>query len=124
MTEWDFLAELAQRSGCGILLDVNNIYVSACNHGFDARRYLRAIPAGPVGEIHLAGFDRRTACSSTPTARACATKSGRCTARRSALRAGADPDRMGHRPAGASTVLLEEAATAQAILEECHALAG
>lgn len=58
MDEWDFLAQVAVRSGCGILLDVNNIYVSACNHGFDARRYLRAIPAAAVREIHLAGFDR------------------------------------------------------------------
>lgn len=55
MTEWDFLAELARRSGCGILLDVNNIYVSACNHGFDAHRYIDAVPAAAIGEIHLAG---------------------------------------------------------------------
>ena len=53
--EWEFLREVAARSGCGILLDVNNIYVSAINHGFDARQYLDAIPAGTVGEIHLAG---------------------------------------------------------------------
>ncbi|MCC2869698.1 MAG: DUF692 domain-containing protein, partial [Candidatus Accumulibacter phosphatis] len=56
--EWDFIAEVAARSGCGILLDINNIYVSACNHGFDARHYLRAVPAAAVGEMHLAGFDR------------------------------------------------------------------
>jgi hypothetical protein len=55
MTEWEFLAELVRRSGCGILLDVNNIYVSACNHGFDARRYIDAMPREAVGEIHLAG---------------------------------------------------------------------
>ena len=54
--EWEFLAELARRSGCGVLLDVNNIYVSACNHGFDASAYLRAIPRPAVQEIHLAGF--------------------------------------------------------------------
>jgi hypothetical protein len=54
--EWEFLSEVANRSGCGILLDVNNIYVSATNHGFDAAHYLRAIPAGKVREIHLAGF--------------------------------------------------------------------
>jgi uncharacterized protein (UPF0276 family) len=53
--EWEFLKEAAARSGCGILLDVNNIYVSAINHGFDARRYVDAIPAAAVGEIHLAG---------------------------------------------------------------------
>jgi len=54
--EWEFLREVAQRSGCGILLDVNNIYVSARNHGFDPRQFLRSIPGGLVEEIHLAGF--------------------------------------------------------------------
>jgi len=55
MPEWDFLVQLARRAGCGILLDVNNIYVSAVNHGFPAGDYLRAIPPELVGEIHLAG---------------------------------------------------------------------
>jgi uncharacterized protein (UPF0276 family) len=54
--EWEFVAELAERAGCGLLLDVNNIYVNACNHGFDASTYLRAIPVHSVQEIHLAGF--------------------------------------------------------------------
>jgi len=54
--EAEFLAELARRADCGILLDVNNVYVSACNHGFDPREYLRTIPADRVGQIHLAGF--------------------------------------------------------------------
>lgn len=54
--EWEFLAELAERAGCGVLLDVNNIYVSARNHGFDPDAYLRAIPHRVVQEIHLAGF--------------------------------------------------------------------
>jgi uncharacterized protein (UPF0276 family) len=58
MPEWNFLAEVAQRSGCQLLLDVNNIYVSACNHGFAARDYLMAIPAERVGEIHLAGYEQ------------------------------------------------------------------
>lgn len=53
--EWDFLSEVARRTGCGILCDVNNIYVSACNHGWDAAAYLAALPAQAVGEIHLAG---------------------------------------------------------------------
>lgn len=53
--EWEFLREVAARSGCGILLDVNNIYVSAVNHGFDARHYIDSIPAQDVQEIHLAG---------------------------------------------------------------------
>lgn len=59
MTEWDFLAEVSRESGCGILLDVNNIYVSACNHGFDAMDYLHGIPRASVGEIHLAGHSAR-----------------------------------------------------------------
>ncbi|HEY5283627.1 MAG TPA: DUF692 domain-containing protein [Polyangia bacterium] len=55
MTEYEFLAELARRADCGILLDVNNIFVSACNHGFDPHAYLAAMPAERVGQIHLAG---------------------------------------------------------------------
>lgn len=55
MPEWEFLRETAARSGCGILLDVNNVYVSAVNHGYDPRRYIDSIPAMAVGEIHLAG---------------------------------------------------------------------
>jgi uncharacterized protein len=55
MPEWEFLAETAFRTGCGILLDVNNIYVSSVNHRFDPREYLQAVPMEPVQEIHLAG---------------------------------------------------------------------
>jgi len=55
MPEWDFLTSLARESGCGILLDVNNVYVSASNHGFDARAYLNGVPRSAVKEIHLAG---------------------------------------------------------------------
>lgn len=55
LTEWDFLAELSRRSGCGLLLDVNNIYVSAENNGFNTHTYLDGIPGDAVGEIHLAG---------------------------------------------------------------------
>ncbi len=54
--EGKFVAEAARRSGCGILLDVNNIYVNSRNHGFDALAYLHAIPRERVQEIHLAGF--------------------------------------------------------------------
>ncbi len=55
MTEWEFLAGVAAESGCAILLDLNNIHVSARNHGYDAQRYLEAIEPGAVHEIHLAG---------------------------------------------------------------------
>ena len=53
--EWEFLAAVSARTGCGILCDVNNIYVSACNHGWDASAYLAALPPQAIGEIHLAG---------------------------------------------------------------------
>ena len=56
MSEWDFLAALARRAGCGVLLDINNIHVSATNHGFDPLAYLRAMRADTVGEMHLAGY--------------------------------------------------------------------
>jgi hypothetical protein len=55
LTEWEFLAEVARRADCLILLDVNNIYVSAYNHGFDPEDYLCGIPAERVQQIHLAG---------------------------------------------------------------------
>jgi uncharacterized protein len=55
MPEWEFLAEVARRADCGILLDVNNVYVSATNHGFDPLRYIEAMPPDRVGQFHLAG---------------------------------------------------------------------
>ncbi len=60
MSEWEFVAELVRRAGCGLLLDVNNVYVNSINHGFDAHAYLRAMPRAAVREIHLAGFTRKT----------------------------------------------------------------
>ncbi|MCC5964807.1 MAG: DUF692 domain-containing protein [Natronohydrobacter sp.] len=56
-SETDFLTEITRRTGCGLLLDVNNVFVSATNHRFDARAYLAAFPLEAVGEIHLAGHD-------------------------------------------------------------------
>ena len=55
LTEWEFVRAVAEAADCGILLDVNNIFVNACNHGFDPREFLRRIPAERVAEIHLAG---------------------------------------------------------------------
>jgi uncharacterized protein len=55
MNEWEFLAEVAQRADCAILLDINNIYVSSVNHGFDALAYLKAVPKQRVRQFHLAG---------------------------------------------------------------------
>jgi uncharacterized protein (UPF0276 family) len=53
--EWEFITTVAERTGCGILCDVNNIFVSARNHGWDASAYLVALPPAVIGEIHLAG---------------------------------------------------------------------
>jgi uncharacterized protein (UPF0276 family) len=58
MPEAEFVAEIVRRAGCGLLLDVNNVFVNAANHGLDARAYLDAIAAGSVEEIHLAGHER------------------------------------------------------------------
>jgi uncharacterized protein (UPF0276 family) len=82
--EWEFLAELATLSGCAVLLDVNNIFVSATNHGFDAHRYLQAIPVRAVRE------PPRGARGLAPV------RGGR-----RALRCGAHADRVGQRPAPA-----------------------
>jgi len=60
MSEIDFLAGLVARTGCGLLLDVNNVQVSAANHGFDPVAYLEAFPVEHVGEFHLAGYDAKT----------------------------------------------------------------
>ena len=57
MSEWAFVAELAKRSGCGLLLDVNNVYVSSVNHGFDPQDFIDAMPASHVRQIHLAGHE-------------------------------------------------------------------
>jgi uncharacterized protein len=59
LTEWDFLAALSHETDCGILLDLNNVYVSAMNHGFDPRLYLNRLPRKAVQEMHLAGHSIR-----------------------------------------------------------------
>ena len=56
--EWEFLTEVVGRTGCGLLLDVNNVYVSSQNHGFNALEFLKGVPAGSVRQIHLAGHSR------------------------------------------------------------------
>lgn len=60
MSEAEFVREIARRAGCGILLDINNIYVNARNHGLDAQAYLQALPVDAVGEMHLAGHTVNT----------------------------------------------------------------
>jgi hypothetical protein len=59
MPEWEFLAALAERADCGILLDVNNVFVSAFNHGFDPLAYFDAVPRQRVWQFHLAGHSER-----------------------------------------------------------------
>ncbi|MFA7344376.1 MAG: DUF692 domain-containing protein [Terrimicrobiaceae bacterium] len=58
MTEWEFLTEVSEQADCGILLDVNNIYVSSQNHGFNPLDYVENIPHGRVGQIHIAGHSK------------------------------------------------------------------
>ena len=60
MSETDFIRAVARRTGCGLLLDVNNVFVSATNHGFSALRYLSDFPLAAVGEIHLAGHTQQS----------------------------------------------------------------
>jgi hypothetical protein len=121
--EWEFVAEVARRTGCGVLLDANNIYVSACNHGFDPRSYLNAIDPLSVGEIHLAGFERVGGLLVDTHGRRVA---GEVWALYEQVVA-----RVGPVPTLVEwdtdipplAVLLEEAATAQSILERRHARA-
>lgn len=62
MNEGEFLAELSQRTGCGILLDINNLYVNSCNLGVDAKSYIQKMPADSVMEYHLAGHSMQDGC--------------------------------------------------------------
>jgi len=62
MQEWEFLAHLTEEADCDLLLDVNNIYVSSVNHGFDALEFLRGVPASRVRQMHLAGHSRQGEC--------------------------------------------------------------
>ncbi|MBX9768641.1 MAG: DUF692 domain-containing protein [Bdellovibrionales bacterium] len=61
MTEWEFLGEVLKRSGCGLLLDINNVYVSSVNHSFDPKTYIRSLPIDRIGQIHLAGHSNEGA---------------------------------------------------------------
>ena len=73
MSEGEFLAELSQRTGCGILFDVNNLYVNARNLGVDAQSFIESLPPAAVAEYHLAGHSLRDDCLvDTHSARVCA----------------------------------------------------
>jgi uncharacterized protein (UPF0276 family) len=62
MTEWQFLSEVVELADCGILLDVNNVFVSSQNHDFDPLVYINSIPLERVGQIHIAGHSKQEAC--------------------------------------------------------------
>ena len=79
MTEWEFLTEVVERADCGILLDVNNIYVSAKNHDFNPYDYLNGVPHHRVGQMHVAGHTRSRNTSSIRTTTPCLTRSGSST---------------------------------------------
>ena len=57
MTELEFTLAILERADCGLLLDVNNVYINSINHGFDAEAFIRAIPPERIGQIHLAGHE-------------------------------------------------------------------
>lgn len=59
MSEWEFMTEVARIAGCRVLLDVNNVYVNAQNHGYSAEEFIRAIPPDKIAEVHLAGHTHR-----------------------------------------------------------------
>jgi uncharacterized protein (UPF0276 family) len=121
--EGEFIAELARRTGCGILLDVNNVYVSARNHRLDARRFIESIPGRHVAEIHLAGFTSTDEVLIDTHSRPVAAEVWALFAR--AI------ERFGPRPALIEwdadlpplALLVAEAGHAQALLEHGHALA-
>ena len=123
MPEWEFVAGVVRRTGCKLLLDVNNIYVNARNHGFDADEYLAAIPNDAVAEIHLAGFEAGEACLIDTHGAPVAPEVWALYAR--------TIERLGPRPTliewdtsiPAFAVLQREASTAQSILEHRHAVA-
>ena len=98
ISEWEFVAEVVRRTGCKLVLDVNNIYVNAVNHGFDADAYLAAIAPDAVAEIHLAGFDATGPCLvDTHGARVAPRRLGAVPHGDRAVRATADADRVGRR---------------------------
>ena len=66
LAETDFIGEVVRRSGCGLLLDVNNVHVSCTNHGRNARDYIGALPLAAVAQIHLAGFAEDTDAAGAP----------------------------------------------------------
>jgi len=123
MAEWEFVAAVANRTGCKLLFDVNNVYVNSVNHGFDPLAFVAATPGDAVAEIHLAGFDASGACLIDNHGARVAPPV--CDLYRATI------ERFGPTPTliewdtdlPALEVLLEEAAMARQILEERDAVA-
>jgi uncharacterized protein (UPF0276 family) len=123
MDEADFIAALVSASGCGILLDVNNLYVNAVNHGIDPLAYLERIPLQAVSEIHLAGFDSAAGMLIDTHGKRVAEPVWELY-RHALSRFGPTPTLIEwDTDIPALPVLLEEAGRAQAMLEGCHAAA-
>jgi len=123
MPEWEFVAALAHRTGCRLLLDVNNVYVNAVNHGFDPDAYVAALPAAAVAEIHLAGFET-TAAGLVDTHGAPVAQDVWDLYARTLARLGPRPTLIEWDTAIPAFAVLEaEAATAQRHLEACDACA-
>jgi uncharacterized protein (UPF0276 family) len=121
--EWEFVAAVARRTGCKLLCDVNNIYVNATNHGFDADAYLAALPREAIAEIHLAGYDASGPCL-VDTHGAPVASDVWALYRRAIARFGPRPTLIEwDTDIPPLATLLAEAATAQVILETPHALA-
>jgi uncharacterized protein (UPF0276 family) len=121
--EADFIAALASDTGCGILLDVNNLHVNAVNHGIDPLAYLARIPVSAVMEIHLAGFDSAGGMLIDTHGKRVAEPVWELY-RHALARFGPAPTLIEwDTDIPALAVLLEEAGRAQEILEECHAAA-
>ena len=114
MPEWEFVAEISRRTGCGLLFDVNNVYVSACNHGFDAQAYIEAMPVAAGG--NPPGRPRRARSATlridTHGSPVVSSGAGPSTRRVASRRPRADADRMGFDIPSLAT-LMREAATAQ-----------
>jgi hypothetical protein len=123
MPEWEFVAAVVRKTGCKLLLDVNNIYVNAVNHGFDADTYLAAMPREAIVEIHLAGFDATGPCL-IDTHGARVAPEVWALYRRTIARIGPRPTLIEWDiDIPEFSVLEAEAATAAAILAERHAVA-
>jgi hypothetical protein len=123
MPEWEFVAAAVRRTGCKLLLDVNNVYVNAVNHSFDADTYLAAMPRDAIAEIHLAGFDATGPCL-IDTHGARVAPAVWTLYRRTIARTGPRPTLIEWDiDIPEFSVLEAEAATAAAILAERHAVA-